>query len=182
MVSLIVDKDIVLRTYKEEDAAVLFALVNKWRTHLQPWLSWIHETTKEEHSLQFIQHALFKLEMQEELALGIWYRDTFIGGIGMHGWDHDTRLAQLGYWLASDFEGQGVIHKCMIKFIDFLFDNSGMNKLEIRFVISNIRSARVAERLGFRVEGIIRQSHCRNGLIEDLVVTGLLKDEWNSFR
>ena len=52
-----------------------------------------------------------------------------------------------------------------------------MNKIEIHFVRTNERSAKIAERLGFKIEGIIRQSTIRNGMPEDVVVAGLLKSE-----
>jgi RimJ/RimL family protein N-acetyltransferase len=45
---------------------------------------------------------------------------------------------------------------------------------------SNKRSAKVAERLGCKVEGVIRQSYFMNGRLDDLVITGLLKTEWTS--
>jgi len=45
---------------------------------------------------------------------------------------------------------------------------------------SNKRSAAIAARLGFKVEGIIRQSYYMNGRLDDLVITGLLRSEWNN--
>lgn len=42
----------------------------------------------------------------------------------------------------------------------------------------NKRSSALAERLGFKIEGVIRQSYFMNGRLEDLVITGLLKTEW----
>ena len=61
---------------------------------------------------------------------------------------------------------------------DFAFQKIGLNKIELRFIPHNKRSAAVAERLGAKVEGIIRQSHLFNGKLEDIVVTGILKNEW----
>jgi len=63
-------------------------------------------------------------------------------------------------------------------FIEYLFVITGLNKIEIHYVPANKRSAEVAKRLGFRLEGVIRQSTMRNGMPEDTVVTGLLKNEW----
>ena len=65
-----------------------------------------------------------------------------------------------------------------MRFVDFLFNKVSLNKIEIRFIPHNTRSAKVAERLGCKVEGILRQSYLKDGKLEDLVVTGLLKSEW----
>jgi len=178
LVSIIIDNNILLRSYQLDDAQELFKAVNSSRTHLQPWLEWINKTTKPEQSLQFIQQSLHHLNTQEALALGIFYNDRIIGGIGMHHWNQATKKAQVGYWISKEYEGKGIIHQCLTRFIDFLFEKIGLNKIEIHFIPANKRSAKVAERLGCKVEGVIRQSYLRNGKAEDIVITGLLKGEW----
>jgi RimJ/RimL family protein N-acetyltransferase len=70
----------------------------------------------------------------------------------------------------------------MQRFIPFLFDKVGLNKIEIHFIPANVRSAKIAERLGFKIEGIIRDSYVQHGQFTDLVVTGLLRSEWNKPR
>jgi len=179
MVSILIDDDMLLRTYQMEDAQELFSAIDKSRQHLRQWFSWVDPTTKQEHSLQFIQQSLQQQQQQEGLALGIFYKRRIIGSIGMHNWDHPIKKAQIGYWISKEYEGKGIINKCLIRFIDFLFQKTGLNKVEIHFMTHNARSAGVAQRLGFKVEGVIRQSHMHNSRIEDIVVTGLLKTEWN---
>lgn len=178
MVSIIVDNSLLLRSYVAGDAQELFNTVSSSRAHLHNWLDWVDKTTKVEHSLQFIQQSLHQLNTQEALALGIFYNDKLIGGMGMHHWDMVSKRAQVGYWISKEFEGMGIIHRSLVKFIDFLFKKIGLNKVEIHFVPTNKRSAAVAARLGCTVEGIIRQSVMRNGMPEDLVITGILKNEW----
>lgn len=178
MVSILIDDNLLLRSYNPEDAPELFRAVNESRAHLRPWLVWVDATTKQEHSLQFIQVSMQQQHNQEALALGIFYKRKIIGGIGMHDWNHVLEKAQLGYWISKDFEGKGIITTCMERFIDFLFDKVGLNKLEIHFVVTNKRSAVIAEKLGFRTEGVLRDSYVMNGVFTDLVVTGLLKKEW----
>ena len=178
MISIPVNKDVVLRSYERADAQSLFDAVHRSRGHLAPWLVWVRDTTKPEHSLEYIEYCLHKAETQTELVLGIRICDSIVGSVGMHQWDHAARRAQLGYWIGKEYEGRGLVHQSLEKFIGFLFLQAGLNKLEIHFVEGNKRSARVAESLGFRVEGVLRQAVVRNGLLEDLVITGLLKDEW----
>jgi ribosomal-protein-serine acetyltransferase len=178
LVSIIINESILLRSYQVDDAPELFSAVNKSRKHLLPWLEWIGKTTKSEHSLQFIQQSLHQLHTQEALALGIFYNDRIIGGIGMHHWEQTTKRAQLGYWISKEWEGKGIMNTCLTRFVDFLFEKIGLNKIEIHFVPANKRSAKVAERLGAKIEGVIRQCSIRHGQLEDIVITGLLKTEW----
>ena len=178
MVSILVDDELLLRSWQVEDVPELFRATNESRQHLRPWLSWVDKTTKPEHTLQFIQMTQQQLHAQEGLALGIFYKQHVIGGIGMHQWDHSAKRAFLGYWIDKAHEGSGIIYKTMTRFIDFLFEKAGLNKLEIHYMPQNKRSAKVAERLGFKPEGMIRQSYINNGIMHDMVITGLLKTEW----
>lgn len=178
MVSILIDENLLLRSFQPDDTAALFKAVDESRNHLRPWLRWVDATTKPEHIQQFIQRTQQQLNNQEALELGIFYNRQIIGGIGMHEWNHFLKKAQVGYWIKKEFEGMGIIHRSLTYFIDFLFAKPGLNKIEIQFMPSNVRSAAVAERLGFKVEGIIRQSYFMNGKLDDLVVTGLLKSEW----
>ena len=179
MVTIPVNSQLTLRTYIVGDAEALFAVVNAERHHLARWLDWVKATTKPEHSLQFIKQATHELETQEALPMGIFYNGQIIGGVGMHHWDHGLKKAQIGYWIAERYEGKGIMATCLKSFIDFLFMRVGLNKVEIDFIPANKRSAKLADRLGARVEGILRQSYLHNGIAEDLVVTGLLKSEWD---
>ena len=178
MVSIIIDNNMLMRSYEPNDAQDLFNAVNNSRAHLHPWLDWVDKTTKPEHSLQFIQQSLHQLHTQEGLALGIFVDKKIIGAVGMHKWEQPVKKAQIGYWISKENEGKGIMLRCLSRFVDFLFDKIGLNKIEIHFVPDNTRSAKVAERLGFKLEGVIRQSCLRNGVPEDIVIAGLLKDEW----
>jgi ribosomal-protein-serine acetyltransferase len=169
----------LLRSFQPDDAPELFNAVNNSRQHLRSWFDWVDQTNKVEHSLHFIQKSLNELQYQESLALGIFYKGHIIGSIGVHHWDHITKRAELGYWIAKEHEGRGILNRCLVRFIDFLFNKVGLNKIEIRFIPSNTRSANTAMRLGFKTEGLIRQCSLRNGRLEDIVITGLLKSEWS---
>jgi ribosomal-protein-serine acetyltransferase len=159
-----IDEHLMLRPYQSTDADLLFAAIDRERKHLGPWLGWVAHTTRPKHSLA--------------LPLGIFFKGEIVGGIGMHDWIQDTKCAQVGYWIAKEHEGKGIVARSVTALLDYLFVVVGINKAEIRFVVANNRSAALAHRLGFKTEGILRQSFTRNGMIEDLVVTGMLKSEW----
>jgi ribosomal-protein-serine acetyltransferase len=182
MISIQVRKDLLLRTLYTEDARELFSVVNQHRQHLRPWLNWIDSNTTVEHTIQFIQLTLQQQENQEGFVLGIFQNDKIIGEVGMNNWNHTLKKAQIGYWLTADHEGKGILNECLCMFLDFLFDTVGLNKIEIHFIPQNQRSAKVAERLGCKVEGLLRQSYLRNGMLEDLVVAGLLRKEWKELK
>lgn len=178
MVSILVDDDMLLRSYQLEDVESLFNAVNDSRKHLRVWFDWVDQTTKPEHTQQFINLCQQKRHAQEGLVLGIFHKGAIIGEVAMHHWDHAIKKAELGYWISGKYEGKGIITKALVRFMDFLFENLGLNRLEIRFSPTNKRSGAVAERLHFKIEGVLRKSYMRHGNLEDVVVTGLLREEW----
>lgn len=53
-----------------------------------------------------------------------------------------------------------------------------LNKVEIRFVLQNDKSAQIPIKLGFTKEGILRQSAKLHGHYVDMVVMGMLRQDW----
>ncbi|MBC7554162.1 MAG: GNAT family N-acetyltransferase [Taibaiella sp.] len=178
MVNITINSNITLRTFTPEDAEALLGAINASRAHLSPWLDWIKHTTKIEHAAKYIKDSLHCANMQEGLFLGIFDNGQLTGGVTMHQWDHKLKKADIGYWLVKGNEGKGTIALCLRHFATFLFTKTGLTKIEVHFAAANKRSAKVAERLGCRIEGVIRQGTLRNGMAEDLVIAGLLKSEW----
>ncbi|WP_118974222.1 GNAT family N-acetyltransferase [Taibaiella koreensis] len=178
--TLPVHADIILRNYQEEDAAQLFAAVEENRAHLRPWLIWVDGTRKMAHSLEYIRNARQEQYNQQSIAFGIFRNDRLIGGLGMHQWDQRLRKAQIGYWLVASEVGNGTMTRCIAVLLDYLFGQLELNKVELHYLPANTRSAAVAERLGFGIEGILRDSFLMNGTLHDLVVAGLLKKEYKS--
>jgi ribosomal-protein-serine acetyltransferase len=180
MFSLAVSEDIILRNYREEDAPMLFNVIDVNRQHLRPWLIWVDGTLKEEHSLEYIRSARQEQYDQKSMALGIFRNEKLIGGMGMHQWDHRLKKAQIGYWLTREEEGKGILSRCAATMLHYLFDQLQLNKVELHHLPGNVRSAAVARRLNFTVEGILRDSFLMNGKLNDLIVNGLLRREWQS--
>jgi len=169
--------NVVLRNYTEDDAAELFRVIDDNRSHLRNFMTWTDVTLKEEHSLEFIRTAHQNLHEQKGIAYGIFKDEKLIGGIGMHQWNHTLRKAEIGYWIAKEEEGKSIMYDAARTFIRFLFDQIQLNKIELLFKKDNTRSAQLAKRLNFTIEGVLRESLLMHGSFHDIVVAGLLKRE-----
>lgn len=178
LVSIILDEHTLLRSYQPPDAAALFRAVNNSRAELRPWLNWVDLTTKEQHSLQYIQHAIAREHEQRALSLGIFRNQEIIGGLGMQEWDQQLHKAEVGYWIARDWQRQGIGRKAVSRFLDFLFHRLHLNKVELKVVGSNEASRHFALSLGAKPEACLRMSVLRHGSLEDLLVFGILAKEW----
>lgn len=178
MLELAVDDHIILRQLQPENAPVLYRTLDTSRKALRRFLPWVDYNTNEDHSLRFIEMMLRKAEDQEAIAFGIWYNGQLSGVLDLHCWDHLLQKAEIGYWLAEHCRGKGIAVACCKVLISFAFENLKLNKVEIRFALENDRSARIPIKLGFTKEGILRHNARLHGQFVDMVVMGMLRNDW----
>jgi ribosomal-protein-serine acetyltransferase len=88
--------------------------------------------------------------------------------------DWFDRSAEIGYWIASDLEGRGYVTRATRRLMDVAFGAAGLHRLVIRCAMDNGRSRRVAERLGFRLEGLLREAQWVGGRFVDQHLLALL--------
>lgn len=98
--------------------------------------------------------------------------------IGFHGFDGANRVTSLGYWLALDACGQGVMRASVEACVSYAFRDRGMNRLYVRCATENQRSRRVPEALGFVHEGTQREAEWLYDHFVDLEVYSVLAAEW----
>lgn len=175
-----VDDEVELRVLEETHARALFALMDENRDYLRMWLNWVDETRSVKDTAKFIRGGRAQLRRNDGFQLGIWYRGELVGAVGYHYWNWIGRKTELGYWLAASFQGRGIMTRACGALVDYAFGNLDLNRVEIRAATGNRRSRAVAERLGFRHEGVLRDAEYSSGGVVDQAVYGLLRRDWPS--
>lgn len=178
MFCLTIDQDLELRLIQLHDSLLLFQLVDENRRHLRTWLSWVDYLLFPQQCVPLIRQWLFEYVNSTGLRAGIFYRGKLAGCIELANIDFFNRHASIGYFLGKKHEGKGIMTRSVKALINYSFYRLHLNRLEIRVGKKNIRSRAVAKRLGFRMEGIIRQGELLHGRFHDIVIYGLLKKEW----
>jgi ribosomal-protein-serine acetyltransferase len=173
-----VSDNIRMRSYLSADAPAFFKATDTNRAYLRPWISWVDRMNNEADALDLIEQGRAKLDRQEALILAIFKEEELIGGIGMQAWNQDLKKAEIGYWLCEKETGKGIMTLAARVFLAYLFRSLQLNKVELYHLPANLRSAAVASRLGFRTEGLLRESFLLHGRLHDIVVQGLLSREW----
>src|SRR4051812_28051554 len=99
-----------MRLLEESDAEELFALTDRNRAHLEPWMPWIASTLAPDDTLQFIRAARRQLADDDGMQLAILDPAGRIAGVvGFHRMDWQNRATSIGYWLGADSQGRGVM-------------------------------------------------------------------------
>jgi RimJ/RimL family protein N-acetyltransferase len=107
--------------------------------------------------------------------------DELLGSVSLRRFVRDRR-AELGYWLGADAWGFGFATEAAGALLDFGFAELGLARIYAHVLEGNAASCRVLDKLGMINEGIRRQ-HVRKGKkLLDVVLFGMLRDEWEERR
>lgn len=98
------------------------------------------------------------------------------GGIGIHPQeDIHCKNAELGYWLAEPFWGNGIISKAIPQIVEYSFKNFDITRIYARPFGTNIASQKVLEKAGFTLEGKFEKSLFKNGEFMDELIYAIRK-------
>ena len=85
--------------------------------------------------------------------------------------------AEIGYWLAQPYWGQGIATEMVIGLSRFAFQQYELQRIYAQVFSINPASARVLEKAGFQKEGTLRRHVFRDGQTYDMWVYGLLRSK-----
>jgi ribosomal-protein-serine acetyltransferase len=174
--------DVELRLLEERHAPAIFGLVDQDRAYLREWLPWVDSTLAEDDTLSFIQSTRQQFAANESITAGIWKGDRFTGVVGTHKINWLYRKVEIGYWIGEAFQGSGIMTDACRALITHLFDELDLHRVEILCGTANARSMAIPKRLGFKLEGTLREAGFACGHFMDLHVFGMVKQDWNGRR
>src|SRR5580698_3305350 len=167
-----------LRLLEERHAPALFALVDGEREYLRQWMPWVDSRSSEADISAFIRNALEQFADNRGFSAGMWVDGSLAGVITLHKIDWLDRWAEIGYWLAREFQGRGIMTAAARAVTEHALVEMELNRVEIRCAVGNSKSSAIPKRLGFTFEGLLRQASRVNGAYLDLEVYSMLRSEY----
>jgi ribosomal-protein-serine acetyltransferase len=180
MFVLPVSDSVALRECTPNDAVELFALVETNRVHLREWLPWLDDTTRLQHIEQFLRESRRRSDRGSGQTFMITAGGRIVGVLGQHYVDRVDNKTELGYWLDQEHQGTGLMTRAVGRMLRHIFDDLDLNRVVLHCAAENRRSRAVPERLGFRLEGVLREAQWLYTRYVDLAIYGLLRDEWRN--
>lgn len=102
-----------------------------------------------------------------------------IGGIGFQTFTDEARhAAALGYWLGRPFWGRGIMSAAVKAMTAYGFETLGLVRIYARVYKGNNASARVLEKAGYKLEGLLRKATLKEGVPIDHYLYAILREEW----
>lgn len=166
------DRDLVLRSWTEDDVPALVAACND--PAIVRWIPAIPRSYTEGDAVAFVRG---ESAGAPEYSFAIAVDDDVVGAIGLS-LNSLKYKGSLGYWVARGARGRGLGTRALRLVSRWALEELALIRLELITDPDNVASQRVAEKVGFRREGVLR-SHLRHpdGRIRDSVMFSLLPGE-----
>jgi [ribosomal protein S5]-alanine N-acetyltransferase len=116
----------------------------------------------------------FIMKANEQKPLGIFAIEVDgvpCGAIGIQpGTDIRRKSAEMGYWLAEEYWGKGIVTDAVRQMVDYGFRNFDLNRIFARPFSTNIASQRVLEKAGLAFEARLVNADFKNGRFVDEMI------------
>lgn len=169
---------LLIRPLFEHDAEAIFAMCSN--TNMTRFTLWDTHRNMDD-TLQFVHHyAIMRYldRLPEPMAIVLKAEgEPLVGTVGCFWVSIADEAMEMGYNVAESHWGHGYAVEAGRKMIEHVFAVYPVHRLQLRIFDGNHASVRVAEKLGFRLDGILRSALLRYERRWDIRIYSLLKDE-----
>ena len=165
------DGVLVLRSWTEDDVPAIVEGCND--PLIAHWIPTIPHPYTDEDAIAFIRGEV----RSDHEAMAVELYGRVVGGIGLGLNAHGYR-GSIGYWIAERARGQGICTRALRLLARHALEDLQLQSIQLVTDPDNLASQRVAEKVGFQREGVLR-AHLRHpdGRVRDSVMFSLLPGE-----
>jgi RimJ/RimL family protein N-acetyltransferase len=142
-------------------------------------MPWCHTDYSIEESRAWVESRAeaWKKGTQYDFVITDARDGSFLGGCGLNHIDHNNRIANLGYWVRTSRTKKGVASAAARLLAQFGLGKLKLNRIEIMAAVGNKASQRVAEKVGAKREGILRNRRVVRERVYDVVMFSLIPED-----
>lgn len=173
---MIFEKKIKCRNFSLEklvanrkNAETLLYVINDNRDFLGKYLEWVDSCKTIERAMNNIR----KSRKIDKCSYFIIIDRKIAGKISFV--DVDNNMGEISYWLAKEYNGYGVMTNALHILTQIGFDKMHLNRVQLTIDTDNLESCAVAERCGFKCEGILRKYFLLRGVPRDMKIYSIIK-------
>ena len=127
---------------------------------------------------KFLERAMSRNDTEKNLVIET-KEGVYIGQISLHKIDWKNNNAELGIVIGNkEYRGKGYGTEAINNLLDHAFNQMNLYKIYLRVFEYNQRGINCYKKCGFKEEGRLRKGHFYDGKYHDVILMGLLKDEF----
>lgn len=150
---------VTARAYREEHINALFEAVSESIPEVAQYETWCHPGFTRDEAAEYVNwwRRMWAEEQAYYFAVEEQATGAFLGSCGLSDLCKEHRRAGLGFWMRSSATDRGYATDAARAVLSFGFEDLGLARVEIEVAVGNNASRRIAEKLGCRREGVLRQ-------------------------
>ena len=179
---LLRNERLVLRGYELADAQAVYAYASDPET--TQYMAWERHRSVDD-ALTFLNQWVGASYRRGDLDYAICLADRpehAIGGLGLYVSSERERVMQLGYILSRSHWGRGLLPGAAQLLIDHAFATRDVERIYAPIFSENTRSRRAAEKIGLRLDGVLRSARAFHGRRWDEAIYAVLRTDWRERR
>lgn len=171
----------ILRPFQKRDVEPLLGAVSTSIPELRLWLPWATPAYSRLDSARYVRDSMRSFREQRAFDFAITSAEhprRHYGNVSIWFISRGFRSGEVGYWVRSDEAGSGIATEVAARMVQIGFDVLRMHRVLLRIAVGNTASERVATKLGFTREGILREELEVAGEWLDHTVYSMLEHEY----
>jgi RimJ/RimL family protein N-acetyltransferase len=176
---------LVLQRFTRRDATTLDDAIRESLPDLNQWLPWARMDYTAPDTVAFIRESMQAWRDERAWDYSIRSKNDprrHIGNISIWTVSKLGKIGEIGYWVRSEETNRGVCTEAVDVLLEEAFNSLGYHKIILRIAVGNGASDRVAEKLGFTREGVLREELLIRGNWIDHSLWSLLDREYRAAR
>ncbi|SCA63865.1 Putative ribosomal N-acetyltransferase YdaF, partial [Chlamydiales bacterium SCGC AG-110-M15] len=155
--------DTLIRPLTLNDIEDLYTVVWRNRDRLRESFPWPEENYSVHIAEKYILKSMQDAKDGQGLVMGLFPDNSLIGSVSIREISARDKRASISYWIDQEHEGRGLIYKAVLELMEIAFEECNLHRLQIYTAEKNKRSRALAEKLGFHLEGVLRDYEYLNG-------------------
>lgn len=173
-----IDDALQLKQVQTHEHQEMYELVDNNRTQLREWLPWVDYMSAPSQYVPIIKAWVEMNDAREGLTLGVYSNGELAGMCGFNTIDGLSRRGQIGYWLAEQYTGRGIMLRSVEELINYGFHEMGLHRIEIIAGVENKKSRKIPEQLKFTEEAVMKDYEFLYDHYHDCALYRMLKTDW----
>lgn len=137
----------------------------------------ISENTKEYYRKELrkiINRPETRKRVPMKWAIELKEEKKVIGDLTISSFSFKNYFCDIGWIINQKYQKKGYAYEATSKFIQYLFESAGFHRIEIAIWEGNIPSLNLAKKLGFKLEGTLKEARFKDNKYLDVYCLGLL--------
>ncbi|UCD75246.1 MAG: GNAT family N-acetyltransferase [Phycisphaerales bacterium] len=168
-----------LRAYTKEDLPLRRAFLNDLELLGMAYPGILFPSRPEDQE-KWYESLDSKSDKQYSFAVESKNDSVYVGCCTVFEIDAKNRSASVGMFIGKPHWRKGYGSDALRTLLRFCFEEINLNKVMLEVYSFNTPAIRCYEKLGFKTEGVLRQTLYRDGQYHDTVAMGMLRSEWDA--